>query len=474
MQQLSGMDASFVYLETPNSPMHVASVSIYDPSTAPGGKVTFKGILDNVQSRLHLARTFRQRMVQVPFDLDHPYWIYDPDFDLEFHVRHIALPKPGDWRQLMIQVARLMSRHLDLSRPLWEMYVIEGLDNVENVPPGSFAIMQKTHHAAVDGVSGMDMVSAIHDSSPDGPDVDATPVATEDWKPEQIPPSWQLLMRAGVNNTLRPMHFARVVGRTVPALSRVQTQLRRRQLELPPMSAPRTRFNGNVTAHRVVEGRRFVLADARKAKSAVDGATINDVVLSVVGGAMRAYLDAKGELPAETLRAMAPVSVRTEDQKGSAGNQVSGMMVSLASDVADPVKRLIAVRESTHNSKEFTQAVGARTLTEYSQFIPGGLAGLAARNASRFEAAQSGNPAVNAVVTNVPGPREPLYFAGARLVTIMGMGPISDGMGLIHPVTSYCDELIVSATSCREMMPDPGFYGQCLEDAWVDLMKATN
>jgi len=316
----------------------------------------------------------------------------------------------------------------------------------------------------------MDMVSAIHDPSPEV----QMPESVPDLPAEPMPQPWQLLMRASVNNVMRPMHFARVVGRTVPALNRVQTQLRRRQLELPPMSAPRTRFNGSVTPHRVVEGRRFVLADARKAKSFVDGATINDVVLSVVGGAMRAYLDAKGELPAETLRAMAPVSVRTEDQKGTAGNQVSGMVVSLASDVADPVKRLIAVRESTHNSKEFTQAVGARTLTEYSQFIPGGLAGLAARNASRFEAAQRGNPAVNAVVTNVPGPREPLYFAGARLVTLMGMGPIGDGMGLIHPVTSYCDELIVSATSCREMMPDPGFYGQCLEDAWVDLMKATS
>jgi WS/DGAT/MGAT family acyltransferase len=469
MQQLSGMDASFVYLETPTAPMHVASESIYDPSTAPGGKVTFKGILAQVESRLHLARTFRERMVQVPFDLDHPYWIADPDFDLEFHVRHIALPKPGDWRQLMIQVARLMSRHLDMSRPLWEMYVIEGLDNVENVPPGSFAIMQKTHHAAVDGVSGMDMVSAIHDTSPEGRADEAAP----EWKSEAMPEPWQLLMRAGANNAMRPMHFARVVARTVPALGRVQTQLRRRQLELPAMSAPRTRFNGNVTAHRVIEGRRFVLADARRAKSSVEGATINDVVLSVVGGAMRAYLAAKGELPEETMRAMAPVSVRTDDQKGTAGNQVSGMMVSLASDLADPLDRLVAVRESTHNSKEFTQAVGARTLTDYSQFIPGGLAALAARNSSRFGAAQRGNPAVNAVVTNVPGPREPLFFAGARLVTLLGMGPISDGMGLIHPITSYCNELIIGATSCREMMPDPGFYGQCIEDAWVDLMKAT-
>ena len=166
MQQLSGMDASFVYFETPARPMHVAGLSIYDPSTAPGGKVTFKGILANFQERIHLARTFRQKMVPVPMNLDHPYWVEDRDFDLEFHVRHIALPKPGDWRQLCILAARLHSRMLDLSRPLWETYVIEGLDNVEGVPRGSFALLQKTHHAAIDGMSGMEMTSAIHDLTP--------------------------------------------------------------------------------------------------------------------------------------------------------------------------------------------------------------------------------------------------------------------------------------------------------------------
>ena len=178
MQQLSGMDASFVYLETPSAPMHVAGLSIYDPSTAPGGKVTFKGILANFQERIHLARTFRQKMVQVPMNLDHPYWVEDKDFDLEFHVRHIALPKPGDWRQLCILAARLHSRMLDLSRPLWETYVIEGLDNVEGVPPGSFALLQKTHHAAIDGMSGMEMTSAIHDLTP----TPEPPATTDTWQ----------------------------------------------------------------------------------------------------------------------------------------------------------------------------------------------------------------------------------------------------------------------------------------------------
>ena len=180
MQQLSGMDASFIYFETPNAPVHIFSCSIYDPSTAPSGKVTFKGILDHYERRLHVSRTFRQKLVQVPMGLDHPYWIEDRDFDLEYHVRHIALPAPGDWRQLCIQVARLHSRPLDLNRPLWEATVIEGLDNVEGVPPGSFAVMQKTHHAAIDGVSLLEIISAVHDHEPDA----EPPVPDKEWRPE--------------------------------------------------------------------------------------------------------------------------------------------------------------------------------------------------------------------------------------------------------------------------------------------------
>ena len=213
VQQLSGMDASFLYGETPRAHMAGGGIAIYDPSTAPGGKVTFKGVLQHVEERLHLARVFRQRLVRVPLDLDHPYWIEDPDFDLEFHIRHIALPAPGDWRQLCIQVARLISRPLDLDRPLWEMYVIEGLDNVEGVPKGSFAVISKVHHAAIDGMSGMEMTSAIHDDDAIG---DLPEPPTSPWKPEPIPSSGDLLWRAGMNNARRPAHAARVGVRPGP------------------------------------------------------------------------------------------------------------------------------------------------------------------------------------------------------------------------------------------------------------------
>jgi diacylglycerol O-acyltransferase len=469
MQQLTGFDSTFLYSETPRAHMAGGGVSIYDPSTAPGGKVTFKGILSHLEHRLHEARMFRQRLVRVPFDLDHPYWIEDPDFDLEFHVRHIALPKPGDWRQLCIQVARLVSRPLDLDRPLWEFYVIEGLDNVEGVPKGSFAVITKIHHAAIDGMSGMEMTSAIHDDSPDA----EPPAPDTTWRPESIPSTGQLLSRAGLNNARRPMHFARVMGRTIPVLGRLQNQIRRQTIQPPPTTIPRTRWSGPVTAHRVFDAVRFDLADMRSIKETVPGATINDVVLTVVGGGLRSYLLSKGELPHDPLIAMAPISVRSEAERGAAGNLVSGMFTTLATNIADPLERLIAVREGTHNSKEFANAVGARTLLDFADLMPGGLVGLGARTSARLSLANRLRPVFNTTVTNMPGPRHPLYMAGAKMVAMYGAGMIGDGMGLIHPVMSYCGDITISFTSCREMLPDPGFYADCLRESFDDLAKAT-
>ena len=466
--RISGMDASFLYSETANAPMHVASLSIYDQSTAPGGKVTFKQILDNIDRRLHLSRVFRQKIVPVPMNVDHPYWVEDENFDLEYHVRHIALPKPGDWRQLCIQVARLHSRIVDTTRPLWEVYVIEGLDNVEGIPPGSFALMQKTHHAAVDGVSGMEILSALHDQTPDA----EPPPRDEQWKGERVPDDWTLLYRAGINNMMRPMRFARVWAQTTPALRRAQGQIARQELRPPSATIPRTRFNGTVSPHRVVDGCRFELSDMRAIKSKVDGATINDGVLATVGGGLRRYLSAKGELPDQSLVAMAPISVRSERQMGTAGNQVTGMLVTLGTDIADPMARLAAVRQSTHDQKQFTNAIGAGSLTEYSQFMPGGLMALATRTASQFEMANQNAPAINTVVTNVPGPQVPLYFSGAKLITLLGLGPLSDGMGLIHPITSYCGELVIGFTADREMLPDPAFYRECLTESFEEMSKA--
>jgi diacylglycerol O-acyltransferase len=468
MQQLTGLDASFLYFETSNSPMHIGGISIYDQSTAPGGRVTFRGILSNIEKRLHLARCFRQRLAYVPLNFDHPYWIEDPDFDLEFHVRHIALPKPGDWRQLCIQAARLHSRPLDHHRPLWEMYVIEGLDNVAGLPKGSFAMVTKIHHAAIDGVSGAEITAAIHDLKPG-----AKPrPPKEPWTPDAVPRAQDLLGRTTLNNVLYPFRFARVIAGSLPAIARGRQEMRAREFRTQT-DVPRTRFNGTVTPHRVLEGRSFDLGEIRSIKAAVEDATVNDVVLAVCGGALRKYLHDKRELPKDSLLAMAPISVRTQEERGTAGNQVSAMVVPLHSEIGNARERLHAVHEGTQESKALTQAIGARLLTDYSQFIPSALAGLAARLYSQFGLANRVNPFFNTVVTNVPGPQQPLYFCGAKLVTTYGMGPIGDGLGLIHPVFSYCGQLTVSVTACRKLMPDPAFYAQCLQDSFDELKAAT-
>jgi WS/DGAT/MGAT family acyltransferase len=467
MQQLSGMDASFLYFETGNAPTHIGSFAIYDQSTAPGKRVTFKGILANVERRLHLARCFRQRLVKVPGDFDHPYWIEDPDFDLEFHVRHIALPEPGDWRQLCIQAARIHARPLDLSRPLWEMYVIEGLDAVEGVPKRSFAVLTKIHHCAIDGVSGAELTAAVHDTKPDA----EPPPPDEDWRPERVPSAMELAARTALNNIRQPFRFARVLGQTIPPIARVLRQDSSEEVEAAG-PVPRTRFNGIVSPHRVVEGRVFSLEQIRDIRKRVPGATVNDVVLAVCGGALRRYLKHHRELPHESLVAMAPISVRSEDQRGTAGNQISAMAVTLFTQEADPLERLAKVQRGTQGSKATAEALGARTMTDITQVLPGSLAGLAARLYTRLGLANRVKPFLNTVITNVPGPQVPLFFTGAKMVGLYGMGPVMDGMGLIHPVFSFSGKISISITACRQQLPDPGFYAECLQASFDELLAA--
>lgn len=471
MQQLTGQDASFLYFETANAPMHIGSVAIYDPSTTGREIQGFKDILAYTEERLHLARCFRQRIVTVPLNMDHPWWIEDPNFDLEYHIRHIALPKPGDWRQLCILTSRLISRPLDRKHPLWEYYVVEGLDNVEGLPKGCYAIISKVHHAAIDGMSGSEMTAALHDLEPHpGP----VPPPNRPWVPERVPTDGELMVRAGFNNSTSPARVARLLRDTVPAVARVARGLRDKELTPPaaPGQVPQTRFNKTVSPHRVMDGVDFQIEDFKTIKNAVEGATINDAVLAVVGGAMRKYLDHHNELPDASLVAMAPVSVRSEDARKDAGNQVSAMMVPLASNVEDPLERLAATHEGAMASKKLTNAIGAQLMTDFNNFIPSSTAGLAARMWTRMQLANNVPAPFNCVVTNVPGPQFPLYSAGAKLVRNIGYGPVLDGMGLIHPVFSYCGQISISFTSCRSMMPDPAFYAECIQASFDELLAA--
>ncbi|MFT6033361.1 MAG: diacylglycerol O-acyltransferase [Arenicella sp.] len=468
VQQLTGLDASFLYLETVNSPMHIGGLAIYDPSTAPGGAVGFKQIMENVHKRASRVASMNNVLVEVPFKLDHPYWKSDGPFDPEFHIRHIALPKPGDWRQLCIQASRLHARTLDRARPLWEFYIIEGLDNVEGFPPGCFAVLSKMHHAAIDGASGIEVTAAIHDLSPDY-------MANQEQKKiskERMPTSAELIWRSQVNNIKMPMRVFEVAKNTIPGVAKVVAGLSRGKLSRVT-DIPRTRFNTNVSPYRAFDAVEFALSDIKNIKDAVLKVTVNDVALAICGGGLRKYLQSKNELPERSLAAMAPVNIRTKDQLGKAGNQVSQLTVRVRSDIDDPLERLIAVNAGTSQAKEFNNAIGAKTMTDYSQFIPSTLTASAAKLASRLALANHIKPSYNCVITNVPGPQVPLYFTGAKMLCNFGLGPAIDGVGLFHAILSYCGKFNISINACREMMPDPAFYADCLRESFQELHDAT-
>jgi WS/DGAT/MGAT family acyltransferase len=466
MRQLTGLDASFLYLETANAPMHISGLSIYDQSTAEGGLVRFKEIVENTNRRIMSMPVMTQKLVTVPMGLDHPYWVTDGAFDPEFHIRHLALPEPGDWRQLCILISRLHARPLDRDRPLWEMYVIEGLDNVENLPPGCFAIFTKTHHAAIDGTSGMELTSATHDLSPEYKRAHTSNTIHVDPNPG----TFELLARSQLNNLRKPFHFVSVARNTVPGMARAVAGLSRGRLSRVK-NIPRTRFNDKVSPHRVFDALTVPLEGVKAIKNSVPGATVNDAAITIVGGALRKYLRHHGELPEQSLAAMAPVNVRSDKDK-TGGNIVSTMTVQVRSDIEKPLDRLRAVHEGTSQAKELNNAIGAKAMTDYSQFIPSMLTAQAARLASRWGLLNRMSPQFNCVITNVPGPPIPLYSTGAKMVANFGTGPVFDGLGLFHVISSYCGNFTVSATSCRTIMPDPAFYRQCLLESFEELRTA--
>lgn len=466
MRQLTSMDSTFIYLEGEGKHNHLTGVYIYDQSTAKGGKVRFKDLLANIESRLHRSPVFRQKLVRVPMSVDYPYWIDDENFDIEFHVRHIALPKPGDWRQFCIQVARLHSRPLDMSRPAWEMYIIEGLDAIEGLPAGCFALIPKYHHAAVDGATGVELLGAMHDLTAKIPAIKDAPV----WQPKAPPGKLNLLARAAWRNTRSPLLLTKSIASTVPALGK--RLLSKEQDEPAPSKTPvpATRFNERVSAHRVFEGRDFALDDFRALKNAIPGTTINDAVLAVCGGALRLYLQDKNELPEDSMVAAVPINTRVQDEN-TPGNQLSVMICPLGTQIENPAERLQAISLATRSTKETINAIGARQMTDITQHIPSSTMALAGRLVNGL-ALGVRTPFCNCVVTNVPGPQQPLYHCGAKLLSMWGCGPVLDGVGLLILATSYNGSIFLSVSSCREIMPDASFFAECLQQSCTELQAA--
>lgn len=468
MRQISGGDAFYLFTDKESRHQHISALYIYDPSTAKEQPLRFKTILNNIEDRLGSSPIFRQKLVKVPMNLDYPYWINDPEFDLEYHVRHIALPKPGDWRQLCIQVSRLHARSLDMTRPLWETYVIEGLDNIDFLPKGAFAIVTKMHHVAIDGVGAAELTMGLHDLEP----YPATRRRKVRWRPGQAPGTAKMLSRAAVNNTRAVLRSGRTLGNTLgrSVLGHLRGESEE-SLAHPP--GPPTRFNKSISPHRVWDAARFSLDDFRRVKALVPGATINDVVLTVCGGAMHRYLDKHNETPAADLSALVPISVRAESERGQAGNKVHLARTSLCSTDTDAMGRLEKVRDAMLQVKA-ANAVSAREMVEIQEQLPAPTLMMAGRAVAASRGpGKAFRESHNMVITNVPGPQQPLYFCGARLVMFTGLAVISDNLGISHAVTSYDGTLVIAPLADRQMMPDPEFYAGCLRDAFAELLAQT-
>ncbi len=465
MRQLSEHDAAYIYSDSAHANSNVTLLHIYDQSTAPGGMVRFKQILAHVESRLGQLPIFRQKILRVPLDLDYPYWIEDENFDIEYHVRHIALPKPGDWRQFCIQASRIHARPLDLQRPLWEMYVIEGLDSFLDLPQGSFAVLLKIHHAAIDVTHGNEITTLLHDLSPDSP----PPAPPAPWFPESTPGNLMLLCRAGFNVATFPLRMAQPLTRSWATLKSA-TRTFVGEFLGQPQEFPLTRFNSEVSPHRVFETRRFALKDFKAIRALAPGATVNDVVLAVCAGGLRRYLDIQGELPDDSLVAAAPIAVRKmREPDGQAS--FAWVRVALGTDIPDPVQRLAAIQATTSSSTLMAQAVSAHELINLAQHAPS--AAIAATSKMlRSASALLGNwaPLANCAITNVPGPQVPLYLHGARLTYVSAIMPIADGMGLVFSVTSYSEMIVISFTACYEQVPDPEVFAQCLRDSFKEYL----
>ena len=344
----------------------------------------------------------------------------------------------------------------------------KGLDNVAGVPKGSFALVTKIHHAAVDGVSGAEISAAIHDLEPES-DVDGP---ERSWVPERLPTGVELLTRSAARSIRTPFKFGKLLYRSAPSLAKVAAGVTTRQLKVP-VRVPRTRFNTNVSSHRVFDGRTFDLGDVKAMKNSQTGTTVNDVVVTVCGGALRKYLQAKNELPDDSLVAMAPMSARPADKQTAAGNLVTAMSLPIRSDIADPVERLIAVNQESTQAKKLTHTMGPHLAADAAEFLPSTMTSWLARTYAASGMVNRMPPLFNTVITNVPGVSMPLYSMGSRMVATFGLGPVVHGLGLFQPVLSYNNTITISAVADRDMMPDPAFYADCLQESFDELKSAT-
>ncbi|MES2798080.1 MAG: wax ester/triacylglycerol synthase family O-acyltransferase, partial [Bacteroidota bacterium] len=463
LQHISGMDATFLYTETPTSPMNIGSVLVIE------GSLDFETFKKTVMSRIHQFKKLRQRLVYVPLSIDYPYWTDDPNFDIDMHLKHTALPQSGSWKELRNTASHFFSEPLDQNKPLWSMSFVEGLNNIPQVPAGSVAIISKMHHVAVDGVGGAGLLSLFLDFTPEKREIPEP----KPYKPEPIPNEISLMINSGLSFAKDPLKFPKLITNTLKATLKAGFLTRMQKAELPtiPFSAPNTPLNGIVASRRMWNSAILSLDRILVLKSKM-GATVNDVLLAICAGALRRYLNEKGKLPEKSLVAMVPISTRTKKEEEQIDNQVSAMFVQIATHIEDPITRLETIQENTNRGKTYQGALGAKTLANMAEAIPFGIANQAARLYSKFKVSEMHKPVFNVTITNVPGPKMPLYISGHKMLSVMGSAPVLDGLGLIITILSYDGYVTISPTSDANSMPDIDKFTRYIWESANELESA--
>jgi diacylglycerol O-acyltransferase / wax synthase len=462
MQRLSGLDASFLYLETANQPLHVCSILELDTSTMPGG-YSFERLKDELALRIKAMPVFREKLVDSPFNLDHPVWVDDDDFDIDRHVHRIGLPSPGGRKELSEICGHIASLQLDRSRPLWENWVIEGIDGTDASQGGRVAVMTKFHHAGIDGVSGANLMSVLCDTEPDAP------------PPEPVEgPGGLNQVELAVGGLLRfatrPLHLARALPLTAASVVETVRRGLSGQAMTAPFRAPKTAFNAKVTGHRNVAWAELDLEDIKTVKNRFD-VKLNDVVMALCATVLRQFLLDRGELPKEPLVATVPVSVREKSDRPGR-NQVSGMFSRLETHIEDPAERLRAIAKANSTAKEHSSAIAATLLQDWTQFAAPAVFGIAMRVYTSTRLTDT-RPVHNLVISNVPGPQIPLYFVGAEIKAMYPLGPIFHGSGLNITVMSLNGKLDVGLVSCPELLPDLWDLADDFQVGLDELLAAT-
>lgn len=471
MQQLSGLDSVFLELESETTPMHVSGLLLYQGAIDEESEDLVQSVQARLDGILDQFPILRQRISDQPALLDdYPYWIDDESFNLGQHVHSLTLPQPGGWAQLRTLAARLHEEPIHLKFPLWDVYVIDGLTDSDDFLPNSFAILVKVHHAAIDGVSMMKILTALH-----APDNKGAIKAQSNWQAKPQPTTMTLLWKSYGHQYERRKILLKTITKLVPLGAKPSSQTKSQsspQKRAPLTQSFTTRFNAPVSASRAFDSVNFELDKIISCKAKVDGATVNDVVVSIVGGGLRKYLQEVGELTHQSLVTGAPVNSRNEKNDFVSANQIGMIRISLGTNIEDPIERLAAVKQGSKKSKGTSKKMGVKTLSNLAQSLDPFFLKLGVRAATSNILNELINTPVHTIVSNVPSPREQFKLGGATLNRVMALGPLIDQVGLFNAVTCTMNSMSVSFVSTAEMLPEPERYAACLLEAYQELCDA--